>query len=183
MTNKLTKQLIYTAFFAAIIFIGTTYFRINIAPKVMIHLGNALVVITFLALGTKFSMLAASVGLGIFDILNGYLDSIHFTILESIIVIAVLNILFKQMKYKDTLINIFILSLVAGLTKIVIIFIRKSITNYLIIGNATALFTTVISMANTFITSSITIFIVPILYFAIKKYIPNLLTLDVFKRC
>lgn len=181
MTNKLTKQLIFTALFAAIIFIGTSFFRIEIAPRMMVHLGNALVVISFLALGTKFSMLAASVGFGIFDILNGYLSSVHFTILESIIVVLVLGILYKQLHYKDTLVNICTLSFTAAFTKIIVIFIRRLITNYLVIGNTTVFLTTITSMTNTFITSTITAFMVPLFYFSIKKYLPSLLKLEAFK--
>ncbi|MBS4750828.1 ECF transporter S component [Carnobacteriaceae bacterium zg-ZUI78] len=175
MKNKEFKQLILTALFAAIIFIGTYLFRIEIAPKVMVHLGNALVVVTFFILGTKSAMIAASVGFGIFDLLSGYANSVVFTVLESLIVVAVLGICYRQLHQKDTLTNVTLLSFIAGLTKIIVIFTRKYITNAFIIGNGTTFIATLIGMTNTFITSTITAIIAPILYFSMKKYIVPLM--------
>lgn len=173
MTKKSTQQLVLTALFAAIIFLGTFVFRIEIAPRLMVHLGNALVVVSFLALGTKHSMLAASIGFALFDISAGYLSSIHFTILESLIVVALLGILHKSLRYSDTIPAVFGLSILAGVTKIVVIFIRRFITA-LLAGTASPFIATVLAMTNTFITSTITIFMVPVLYITLKKYVPQL---------
>lgn len=175
MTNNTTKKLVFTALFAAIIFLGTHIFRIELAPKLMVHLGNALVVISFIALGTKHSMLAASVGFAIFDITHGYLSSVHFTILESLIVVALLGVLHQKLRYSDSIGSIFSLSILAGITKIIVIFMRRYITA-LLVGTASPFVTTLLAMTNTFITSTITIFIVPVLYVTLKKYVPQLFT-------
>lgn len=173
MTQQKLKQLIYTALFATIIFLGTTFFKIPVPPA-LVHIGNALVVISFLALGTTYSMIAACVGFGIFDLVSGYMSSVHFTLIESILVILVLSVVYKAMQYKDTLANIVTLGVVAGIVKITIIFIRRLITEYLLVGNHTAFPLALAKMTNTFITAGVTAIIVPILYFALKKYLPQL---------
>lgn len=173
MQQHKTRQLILTALFAAIIYIGTLFFRIPVPPA-MVHMGNALVVISFLALGTKWSMVAACVGFGLFDILNGWISSVHFTLLESIIVLLVLGALYRIMQYRDTITNVFVLGATAGIVKIIVIFIRRIITEYLIVQNDTAFAIALTKMTNTFITSAVTAIMVPILYIALKKYLPAL---------
>ncbi|MBF0779842.1 MULTISPECIES: ECF transporter S component [unclassified Granulicatella] len=178
MTPNKTRQLIYTALFAAIIFLGTSFFKIPVPPAI-VHLGNALVVISFLALGTTYGMISACVGFFIFDLLNNYITSVHFTLLESIIVILTLHVFYTHVQHKDTLKNIATLGVLAGIVKIIVIFTRKLITNYLIVGNSTAFGLALSSMTNTFITSAVTAIFVPILYFALKKYLPILFTLQI----
>lgn len=172
--NNTNRKLIYTALFAIIIFLGTSFLKVELAPRVMVHLGNALVVLSFFALKHKNSMLAATVGFGIFDILNGYISSIHFTILESILVILVLHSAHKLLKEKINTSTVLCLSILAGLVKIIVIFSRRFIQYYLTLSPELALPTTISKMPNTLITALFTAVVTPILYSQIKKWILNI---------
>lgn len=174
MNKKTTKQLILTALFAALIFLATTFFRINLAPRTMVHLGNAMVAVSFFVLGTKHAMIAATVGFGIYDLLNGYLSSVHFTILESLIVVFVMGVVYRTLNEKDTVANVAILGVVAAIVKMIVIFIRHYLTYQFTVGNDTVLTLTLTRMTNTFITSGVTALTVPLLYFAIKPLLKNL---------
>lgn len=174
MTSKATKYIVTTALFAALIFLSVSFFKIEVAPRTMVHMGNAMVVVSFLVLGTHYAMIAATVGLGVFDVLNGYLSSVHFIILESVIVVAVLGVVFNLLKKRDTLLNVAILGVVAGLVKIIVVFVRYYITYTLTVGNDTVLTLTLTRLSNTLITAGVTAIAVPILYFAVKPVVKQL---------
>lgn len=171
MKQSTTRQLILSALFSAIIFLSITYLKFEIAPRTMVHLGNALVVIAYLSLGLKFSLISASLGLMIYDLLNGYIDSIFFTVMESVVVILIIHAIFSSMQQKYTLKNIIVIAFTASLTKIVLIFIRRFITFTLISGIQTALPLTIARMTNTFITAIFTVIAVPILFNVLKPLI------------
>lgn len=168
------KKLVYTALFAMIIFLGTSVLKFEIAPRMMVHLGNALVVLSFFALKYKNAILASAVGLGIFDITHNYISSIHFTILESIIVIIVLLLSHKLLKEKMNISTVFLLSSIAGLTKVFVIFIRRFIQYYFTLSSDLALPTTLSRMPNSIITAVFTAIITPIIYSQIKKWIEKI---------
>ncbi len=172
--NNTNKKLIYTALFAIIIFLGTSFLKVELAPRVMVHLGNALVVLSFFSLKYKHAILAATVGLGIFDIMHGYISSIHFTILESILVIIVLHIAHKLIKEKMNISTVLLLSVLAGLVKIIVIFTRRFIQYYVTLSPELALPTTLSKMPNTLITALFTAVVTPLLYAQIKKWILNI---------
>ncbi|QTU82614.1 ECF transporter S component [Carnobacteriaceae bacterium zg-C25] len=174
MKQQTTKNLVFTALFAALVFLATTFFKIEVAPRTMVHMGNAMVVVSFLVLGTKYGMIASVIGLGVFDIANGYLSSIHFVILETILVVGVIGLVFNKMKRNDSFFNVVTLGVIAGLVKIIAIFIRRYITFLLTVGNDTVLALTLARMYNTFITAIVTVIAVPILYFAIKPMIERI---------
>lgn len=169
MNNK-TEKLVYTALFAAIIFLGTSFLKFEIAPKVMVHIGNALVVVAFLTLKTKHSMLAASIGFGIFDAIHpAYISALPFTILESILVLLIIHYVYQTMKEKDTLSNVIIISAIAAISKVVIIFIKRIITNTLVSGAATAIPLAMVKMPNSIITAIFTMTVAPLLYWQGRK--------------
>lgn len=173
MTTKSTKELVQYSLFAALIFLSVQSLRIPIGPQ-FVHLGNALVVIGLLLYGSKIGALVASIGLGIFDILNGYASVAWITILESLIVCLVLHFVYeKGLKAKDTTQNIIIAALVAALTKIVLNFIKYTLTNLLVaqLPLATAATTAIIKIGGTFGTALVTILAVPLLYPVFKKIV------------
>lgn len=167
-------KLIYTAVFAIIIFLGTTFLKIQIAPKMMVHMGNALVVIAFFALKWKHAMLAASIGFGIFDVMNGYTYTVHNTIIESVIVVLVLHYVFKLLKEKLTITNYILISAVAGIVKIIVIFVRRLIENSILLPSHLVLPTTLSRMPNTLVTALITAIVAPLILSQITKYIVNI---------
>ncbi len=171
-----TIKLIYTALFATLIYLATTFLKFEIAPKTMVHLGNALVVVTFLTLRFKYSLLATVVGFSLFDILNGYFTSLHFTILESLIVLIVIHFLYKLFNEKDHLVSIITISFTAAIVKIIVIFTRRLITNMIISGVATALPLTITKMPNSIITGIFTFVVTPIIYFNLKPVLNKITT-------
>ena len=100
--------------------------------------GNALVVIAVLIFGARKGALVATVGLGLFDIFNGYAAEVWITILESLIVCLVLYLVFeKLLKSNDKIVNVIIAGVIAALTKIILNFLK-----YTIINSVVAAFTT-----------------------------------------
>lgn len=164
-----TIKLIYTALFATLIYLATSFLKFEIAPKTMVHLGNAIVVVAFLTLRFKHALLATVIGFSLFDILNGYITSLHFTILESLIVLIVIHFIFKFFNEKDHFFAITTISFTAAIVKITVIFIRRLIT-YIIISNdiVLALPVTVSKMPNSIITGVFTLIATPIIYYNLK---------------
>ena len=85
MVNNKIRELVELSLYAALIIVSVQFIRIPFGPQ-FVHLGNALVVIAVLIFGSKKGDLVATVGLGLFDILNGYAAEVWITILESLIV-------------------------------------------------------------------------------------------------
>ena len=68
-------SIIMTGLFAAIIYLGVWILRIPVPALVgrpFIHFGNTLTAVAILYLGYRNGMLAGIIGLGGFDLLNGY---------------------------------------------------------------------------------------------------------------
>lgn len=175
MNNISTKKIVSTALFAALVFLATTFFKIEIAPRTMVHMGNAMVVVGFLVLGTRYGMLAAVLGLGLFDILNGYFSSMHFIMFETILVVSALSVVYRLLKQKDTLFHVMTLGVIAGIVKVIAVFTRRYIEYALTVGNDTVFSLTITRTTNTFITAVVTVVAVPIIYFAIKPIIKPLI--------
>ena len=76
------RAIILTGLFAAIIYIGIWVLRIPVPAMVgkpFIHFGNTLTAVAILFLGFRNGMLAGIIGLGGFDILNGYASTSWLT--------------------------------------------------------------------------------------------------------
>ncbi|MFD0896977.1 ECF transporter S component [Loigolactobacillus binensis] len=166
------QAVIFTGLFAAIIFIGISILRIPIPALVgrpFIHFGNALTVLAILFLGGRNGALAGIIGLGGFDLLNGYAATSWLTMLEVIVVALVVNTGFKLFNYNDRASHIISLGIIAGLTKIVTTYF-VSIVEALMVGTSfkVALINSFLSLPATVINSISTAIIVPILYFALR---------------
>jgi uncharacterized membrane protein len=115
------KSIIFTGLFAAIIYLGIFILRIPIPAMVgrpFIHFGNTLAALAVLFLGFRNGTLAGIIGLGGFDILNGYAATSWLTMLEVIIVASIIELLFRFFKYQDKQKQIAIIALAAGIAKI-----------------------------------------------------------------
>ena len=98
------KKLVLAGLFAAIIFIGISVLRIPlpaIVGRPFIHFGNILTVLAVMLLGFGYGATAGAVGLGLFDILNGYAATSWLTIIEAIILAAMVNLSFKSIGYRE----------------------------------------------------------------------------------
>ncbi|KRK08155.1 hypothetical protein FC52_GL000891 [Lactobacillus pasteurii DSM 23907 = CRBIP 24.76] len=167
------RAMVFTAMFAAIIYLGIWVFRIPIPAMVgrpFIHFGNTLTAVAILFLGYRNGMLAGIIGLGTFDLLNGYAATSWLTMLEVVVVASVISAIFKGMHYQDSKKNIMIIAIVAGVTKIFTTY-AVSIVEDLMVGAVlkTALVASFLSLPATVINSISTAICTPILYFALKN--------------
>lgn len=135
-----------------------------------IHFGNTLTAVAILYLGYRKGMLAGIIGLGSFDILNGYAATSWLTMLEVVVVASVLSGIFRLMNYQDTKKNIIILGIVAGLTKILTTYC-VSIIEALMVGTTlkVAYIASFLSLPATVINSVTTAICTPLLYFALTE--------------
>lgn len=167
------RAIVLTGLFAAIIYIGIWVLRIPIPAMVgrpFIHFGNTLTAVAILTLGLRNGMLAGIIGLGGFDILNGYAATSWLTMLEVFIVALVISGLFKAFNYQDSRRNIIILAIVAGVTKIFTSYCT-SIVEALMAGTVfkVALVASFFSLPATVINSISTAICTPLLYFFLKR--------------
>lgn len=167
------RAIVLTGLFAAIIYIGIWVLRIPIPAMVgrpFIHFGNILTAVAILTLGLRNGMLAGIIGLGGFDILNGYAATSWLTMLEVVIVALVISGLFKAFNYQDSRRNIIILAIVAGVTKIFTSYCT-SIVEALMAGTVfkVALVASFFSLPATVINSISTAICTPLLYFFLKR--------------
>ena len=166
--NKLTtRELVELSLFSALITLSIQFFRIPVGPQ-FIHFGNALVVVATLIYGARKGALVATVGLGVFDILNGYASVVWITILEALVVILVVHFVYEAMpKCRGKLV---IVGFAAALTKIVLNLFKYTLIGML--GNLTlgaSLNLALAKIVGTFGSSLATVIAVPILYPIFKK--------------
>ena len=167
MKSDKTRELVELSLYAALIIVSVQFIRIPFGPQ-FVHLGNALVVI----FGARKGALVATVGLGLFDIFNGYAAEVWITILESLIVCYVLYLVFeKLLKSNDKMTNIIIIGVIAAVTKIILNFVKYTIINSVVAAlplNA-AMVLALTKIGGTFGTSVVTIIAVPLLYPVFKR--------------
>ena len=171
MKSDKTRELVILSLYAALIIVSVQFIRIPFGPQ-FVHLGNALVVIAVLIFGSKKGALVATVGLGLFDIINGYAAEVWITILESLIVCLVLYFVFeKLLKSNDKMANIIIIGVIAAVTKIILNFIKYTIINTAVasLPLKAAMLASVVKIGGTFGTSVVTIIAVPLLYPVFKR--------------
>lgn len=95
------KATVITAFFAAITFLGIQSFRIPLPAAVgtpFVHFGHIFVVMGVLIQGGKRGAVSGTVGLVIFDILNGYMQDIPQVFIETIVKCLIVGAIFSIMK-------------------------------------------------------------------------------------
>ncbi|MDO4635471.1 MAG: ECF transporter S component [Streptococcus sp.] len=177
MKNHKTKDLVSVSLYAALIFIAIQFLKIPLAHQ-FIHIGNALVVIGILIFGFKKGFLSALLGLGIFDILNGYAASVWMTLLEAFLVCLVINFYFvKILKGKDNSKLILSVALLAALLKIILNLVKYTLINHFIanISFSSAISLAVIKILGTFGSALVTLIAVPILYPIFKSFTKNVI--------
>lgn len=172
-TNK-TFKYIQIGMYAALIIIAITYIRIPMPSAIsnsFVHPGNALVILAVLLMGFKRGTIAACLGLFLFDSMNGYLAVAHFTVLENLIVLLVVSAVYQFIfKNKDNWGHIVSLGILGATVKMIVIFI-KYVIQQMILGAAfpAALMMAVTGMPASLFTGLITAFLVPLLYFPMKR--------------
>lgn len=98
-----TKTLVITAFFAAITFLGIQAFRIPLPAAVgtpFVHFGHVFVVMGVLLQGGKRGAISGTLGLIIFDIINGYMQDVPQVFIETIVKCLIVGAIFAILKRK-----------------------------------------------------------------------------------
>lgn len=101
-TNNV-KALVITAFFAAITFLGIQAFRIPLPAAVgtpFVHFGHVFVVMGVLLQGGKRGAVSGTLGLIIFDILNGFMQDVPQVFIETIVKCLIVGAIFAVLKKK-----------------------------------------------------------------------------------
>ena len=174
MKNTDLRDLVQTSLFAALIYLGVSAFRIPMPfTTQFVHFGNALVVIGCLLFGTKQGAIAASIGLGLFDIHNNYADVAWLTILESLIVCYVIHLVYeKAMKKDDKIANIIAVGVIAAILKIIVNIIKYTFLRGMIVGGLAlepAFIQAINKITGTFGSAIFTVVAVPIVYPLFKE--------------
>ncbi len=161
------------ALYAALIFLGVAVFRIPTGGTQFIHFGNALVAVGILFLGAKKGILAASIGLFLFDVTHGYAASAPITVLESVLVGIVLYLVFEvALKKNDKFTNIVFMAFIAALTKIIVNFLKYTFYKGMFLQglsfNAAGVYA-ITKITGTFGSALLTFVAVPLLYPIFKK--------------
>ncbi|MFT8411107.1 MAG: ECF transporter S component [Schleiferilactobacillus perolens] len=170
--NKQLLKIILTALFAAIIYIGIWVLRIPIPAMVgrpFIHFGNPLMVLAILFLGGVWGGAAAAIGLGGFDVLNGYAVTSWLTVLEVVVMAIVVSAIMRVFRHDDRPSHIISVGILAGITKLITSYL-VSVVEGLMVGMTfkPALIAAFLSLPATAINSLATAIIVPILYFMLR---------------
>lgn len=103
MNDNKVKNLVITAFFTAITFLGIQSFRIPLPAAVgtpFLHFGHIFVVMGLLLQGGKRGAVSGTLGLTIFDMLNGYMQDAPKTFVETAVKCLIVGALFMMFKKK-----------------------------------------------------------------------------------
>lgn len=103
MKDQKIKTIVSMAFFIAVTFLGIQVFRIPVPAVVgtpFIHFGHVFVVMGMLLQGGKKGAVTGTVGFVIFDLLNGYVQSVPQVFAETIIKCLLVGALFAWFKRK-----------------------------------------------------------------------------------
>lgn len=103
MSDNRIKNLVITAFFTAITFLGIQAFRIPLPAAVgtpFLHFGHIFVVMGLLLQGGKRGAVSGTLGLTIFDLLNGYVQDAPKTFVETAVKCLIVGAIFLVLKKK-----------------------------------------------------------------------------------
>ena len=103
VTDGRVKAMVVTAFFAAITFLGIQSFRIPLPAAIgtpFVHFGHIFVVMGVLLQDGKRGAVSGTLGLIIFDILNGYLQDVPQVFIETVVKCLIVGAIFMILKKK-----------------------------------------------------------------------------------
>ncbi len=100
-TDKKTMKLVMSALFAALNVIGTLI-HIPAGPTLgYVHLGDAFVILSGILLGPMYGGIAAGIGSGIADVINGYAIYVPGTIVIKFLEAMITGLIFSRFYNKD----------------------------------------------------------------------------------
>lgn len=122
-------DLVMIGLFAAIAYVAVWVLHIPVGPM-FVHLGNLTVVTAALLLGGWQGGLAGAVGMGLFDLLNGYADSAPKTILLKFMIGLITGLIYAAIRRREKFPLIPLLA--CGIAALVT---TGCITTYVLTGN------------------------------------------------
>lgn len=102
-TQDNVKAMVITAIFAAITFLGIQAFRIPMPAAIgtpFVHFGHIFVVMGVLLQGGKRGAASGTIGLVLFDVLNGYMQDIPQVFIETLVKCLIVGAIFAILKRK-----------------------------------------------------------------------------------
>lgn len=171
-TNHLRK-VIFTGLFAAIIFIGISLLRIPlpaIVGRPFIHFGNPLMVLAILFLGGPLGFTASAIGLGGFDLLNGYAATSWLTVLECAVMAVVVSGMVKLLHQRLATKQLIVISVVAGITKVITSYL-VTLVEALMVGTSfkVAVVASFFSLTSAAVNAVALVVIVPLLFPVLRR--------------
>ncbi|MCD2256270.1 ECF transporter S component [Agrilactobacillus fermenti] len=165
------KLIVQTALFAAFSYIMALFqFRIP-APvgHPFVDLGFTFVALGGLLLGWKYGTLAGVIGLGLFDITQGYANHAYLTVLEVVVLVAVVSLLARALRHVAMVPAIITIGITAGLTKAVTGYFRYVVESLVDFGLSLsrALQQAFVSFPADVITGILMMIALPIIYIAL----------------
>ena len=168
------KAMVITAFFAAITFLGIQAFRIPLPAAIgtpFVHFGHIFVVMGLLLQGGKRGAISGTIGLVVFDILNGYIQDIPQVFIETMVKCLIVGAIFyllqnraaqdKKREYRNSI----ICAIIYGCLNIVIELVMGTIKMMLLgSGFAAAFVGSVVSIPATAINAIFMVVAIAVLY-------------------
>lgn len=178
MKSDHLREITQISLFATLIFLSIQFFRIP-AGSQFLHFGNALVVVGCLVFGSKKGAIAATLGLTLFDILNGYAAEVWITVLESLIVCLGIHYYYeKLLKKNQHPLVIFSVAVLAAFIKILLNIAKYTVLRGMLLGGLpfTPAFIAAFSkIIGTFGSAAFTVIAVPVLYPIIQRIYQRLI--------
>lgn len=174
-SNSTIHSVVFVALFAALTYIATAFIHIP-TPGAFVHMGNAVLLLAVLLLGYFRGALAGGLGFFFYDMLNGYTTEAPYFILESFIVGAAAYGVFKLFQKKPTKIwQIVVIAAATGVAKIIMTQIKNTVMNLVMGASFNAAFVGALAkLPATLINVAMTIIVVSIIYFPLKKAMKSL---------
>ncbi len=98
-----TRKTVMAAFFAAVVYLGIQSFRIPLPAAVgtpFLHFGHIFVMLAIVCLGPGLSAIAGTMGLVIFDVLNGYMQAIPNVLTSTIVKCLIVGFVYSRLEKK-----------------------------------------------------------------------------------
>lgn len=173
------KELVITAFFAAITFLGIQAFRIPMPAAIgtpFVHFGHVFVVMGVLLQGGKRGAVSGTLGLIIFDILNGFMQDIPQVFIETIVKCLIVGALFAVLKKragddkKKVYVGAVISAVIYGCMNVLIELVMGAV-KLVILGSgiSAAIAGSVLSIPATVINAVFMVVAIAVLYQPVKK--------------
>ena len=91
-----TRKLVYTALFAAVIFVATYIIKVPTPTNGYVNIGDAAVILGAFVLGPLFGAIAAGIGSCLTDVVAGYMAYAPATFIIKFIMAAVCGLIFSK---------------------------------------------------------------------------------------